>query len=197
MIIDYSAADLFGLFQKLLPRGRAWPRDPDAVQTQALAPLMPSYARLLARDNNLVRDSFPATTVELLPEWELSLGLPDPCSGEDPTIASRQAHVVARFSYSGGQSVPYFVGYAAALGFEIEVEEFIPARYGIARYGTPYYGRDWAYVWRVHAPAITVTPARYGEARWTDPYNLWASTVLPCELNRIKPAHTVLLFSYS
>ncbi len=195
--INYSPADLFGVLQRLLPRGRIWPRDPDSVQSGLLATLTPTYARLLARDNNLIVDAFPRTTVELLPEWEASLGLPDPCSGLDPTIATRQARVFARFAYSGGQSVPYFVAYAAQFGFLITIQEFIPARYGQAVYGSPYYGSDWAYVWRVHASAITVTPAQYGKAYWGDPYSTWATTALPCELNRIKPAHTVLQFSYS
>ncbi len=195
-LIDYGPAELFGLMQRLLPRGRIWPRDADTVQSRTLTTLAPTYARLLGRDNNLVRDAFPGTTVELLPEWEASLGLPDPCSGLDPTIELRQARVFARFAYSGGQSIPYFVAYAAQIGFAISVQEYAPARFGRAQFGTPFYGPGWAYVWRVTAPAITQTPARFGSGRFGDPYVAWQTTSLACELNRIKPAHTVLLFSY-
>ena len=195
-LIDFSAADLFGVLQKLLPRGRVWPRDAGAVQTQALATLTPAYARLLARDNTLVRDAFPATTVELLPEWEATLGLPDPCAGEDPTVEIRQAHVKARFVYSGGQSVPYFVGYAAALGYPITVTEFAPMRFG-QPFGQPMYGVAWAYAWQVNAPTFVVRDFTFGQGSFGDPFATWGNTVLQCELNRLKPAHTVLLYNYS
>ncbi|WP_197520275.1 putative phage tail protein, partial [Paraburkholderia tropica] len=56
-----------------------------------------SYERSTSRANYLLIDSFPPTAYELLPEWESTLGLPDPCAGEAPTIPQRQAQVLARF----------------------------------------------------------------------------------------------------
>jgi uncharacterized protein YmfQ (DUF2313 family) len=94
---NYTAADFLKALQGLMPRGRLWPRDADAVQTQVLAQLAPSYARSTARANYLLVDAFPATTYELLPEWESTLGLPDPCAGVAPTIPLRQAQALARF----------------------------------------------------------------------------------------------------
>lgn len=195
-VIAPSEADLLAGLQRLMPMGRIWPREPDAVQTQVLATWVPAYARLYARDNHLLVDSFPATAVELLPEWEATLGLPDPCAGPAPTIVQRQAQVVARLTARGGQSVPYFTAYAAQLGFPVTITEFVPARYGRPNYGKPRYGRDWAHVWRVTAPAVAVTPARYGAHRAGEPYASWGSKVLECELGEIKPAHTILQFAY-
>jgi uncharacterized protein YmfQ (DUF2313 family) len=56
------------------------------VQSQVLYGLAKSYERETARANNLLVDSFPLTTYELLPEWESSLGLPDPCAGVAPIL---------------------------------------------------------------------------------------------------------------
>lgn len=194
--MPYSADDFLAAFQGLLPTGPVWPRDPDAVQTQALAALMPTWARLAARDENLLVDAFPQTTVELLPEWEASLGLPDPCAGESPLLSDRRNQVVARFAGNGGQSEAYFISFAAALGYAITITQFRPRRFG-DRFGTPMRGAAWAYAWQVNAATKPVTYRQFGSSLFGEPYSTFGSTVLQCELDRIKPAHTVLIFSYS
>ena len=86
---DYFA----GLLTNLQPTGDAWPTDSDAVQQQAFAALATTFAALNSRANYLVKDAFPATALELLPQWEASLGLPDPCTPLATTIQQRQAAV--------------------------------------------------------------------------------------------------------
>lgn len=76
-----TSADYLRAFQALMPRGRVWNTDPDSIQTKTAAGLTVSYAVQTARSNNLLIDAFPATTYELLPEWESTLGLPDPVPG--------------------------------------------------------------------------------------------------------------------
>ena len=194
--MPYGADDYLALFQDLLPHGPVWPREPDAVMSRTLASLMPVWARLAARDANLLIDAFPSTTVELLPEWEASLGLPDPCAGTSPTIQARQQQVVARFTADGGQSIPYFVQFAAALGYPITITEFAPSRFG-RPFGLPFGGLAWAHTWQVNAPTFTVEQFAFGRDAFGEPYASWGNTVLQCELQRLKPAHTVLIFSYS
>lgn len=99
---NYSAADYLSAMQALMPRGRVWPKDSDATQTQVLGGLVQVYARNTARANNLLVDAFPGMSAELLPEWEATLGLPDPCAGVAPTVAARNAQVLARFTGLGG-----------------------------------------------------------------------------------------------
>ena len=194
----YQAEDYQAVALSLLPTGPVWPRDIGSTVAQAMGAVALTFARCGNRAVALLTESPPGgNLVELLPEWETTLGLPDPCSGPDPTISLRQAHVRARFAYSGGQSIPYFVSYAAALGYAITIEEFVPARYGRRNYGKPRYGQDWAHAWRVHAPGIVVTPARYGQHRSGEPYAAWQQNSLLCELDRIKPAHTILQLAYS
>jgi uncharacterized protein YmfQ (DUF2313 family) len=59
-----------------------------------------------ARAGQLIPDAFPCSTVELLPEWEATLGLPDPCV-QPPltTLQQRQAAVCAKLVARG---VPFF-----------------------------------------------------------------------------------------
>ncbi|SIT43655.1 conserved hypothetical protein [Paraburkholderia piptadeniae] len=190
-------ADFLTVLQALMPRGRVWPRDADAVQTKTLAGCAPTFTRLTARANQLLVDGFPASTYELLPEWESSLGLPDPCAGAAPTIAQRQQQVVARFANSGGQSIEYFIEFAANLGYAITIEQYTQARAGILKAGDPCCGYDWNFAWKITAPLNTVIRAVAGAMAAGDPLAAWGNAVLECEVNAVKPAHTIPIFAYA
>jgi uncharacterized protein YmfQ (DUF2313 family) len=192
----FSPDDYQVSLQALMPRGRIWPRDPTTVQGAAAAGLAQSGYRLDAGAQSLLVDAFPATAVELLAEWEATLGLPDPCAGEDAILSQRQGQVVARFASAGGQSVAYFTDFCAQLGFEITITQFAPAVFGQAQFGMPYMGAEWAFVWQVNAPLDTTGFARFGAAVFGDPYSASGNSVLECELNARNPAHTTLLFNY-
>lgn len=193
----YDAAAYATALQEHLPRGRVWPRDPEATQTQIIAGYAPTFAVLHARAAYLLTDAFPRTTTELLPEWEATLGLPDPCAGEDQTIAQRQAHVVARLTAADGPSIASLTAYAAALGYTITIQEFAPSRLGKFRLGQRMQSAKWAHAWQITAPATLVTPFRLGQGRLGERFRVWGSAVIECEMERIKPAHTEIHFNYT
>ncbi|WP_434715519.1 YmfQ family protein [Paraburkholderia sp. A3RO-2L] len=194
---NLKAADFLKALQGLMPRGRVWPRDPDAVQTQVLSGLAPSYERSTARANYLLVDAFPATTYELLPEWELTLGLPDPCAGVAPTIAQRQSQVLARFVGVGGPTIQSLTQFASNLGYTVTITQFVEARAGQMRAGDPCCGTAWSYAWQVNAPLNTITIATAGAMAAGDPLASWGNAVLECEMKAVMPAHTIPIFSYS
>lgn len=197
MLAPYFLAVNFArALRALLPRGRAWSRDDDTTQFATLMGLAPTYERQTNRGNNLLVDSFPTTTLELLPEWEASLGLPDPCAGLSPTIAARRSQVVARFAALGGQSQAFYVAFAGQLGYSITIENFAPFRVGINRAGDALMGTDWWYAWAVHAPLNTVNYFRAGVDAVGEPLAYWTNLILECELQSVKPAHTTLFFKY-
>lgn len=193
---NYQASDFASAIHALMPRGLAWPRDPTAVQAQVIAGLAPTWARHTQANNFLLVDAFPATAVDLLPEWESTLNLPDPCAGPSPTLQGRQQQVVARLTNSGGQSVPYFTGYAQSLGYEVTVTEYSPFRMGQQTMGCPLGLEEWAFTWRINAPAETITYFSMGQSSMGQGLESWGSAVLECELKSIKPAHTYLNFAY-
>lgn len=166
------------------------------MQTSVASALVPTVARNNDAANALLIDAFPASTYNLLPEWEETLGLPDPCAGEQPTIEQRRAQVVARLVDVGGQSVSYFIALAATLGYAITITEFSPFRFGMS-FGLPLCGDDWAHAWLVNAPDFTVRYFQFGVSSMGEPFASWGNTVLQCEFERLKPAHTVLNFNYS
>lgn len=192
----YSKQDFLNALQGLLPSGLAWPRDSDAVLTGTLSGLAATFARHAARAKNLLIDANPATTVELLPEWELTLGLPDPCAGESPTLQQRRAQVVARFSSGGGQSIPYFISFALALGYSVTTREYAPFRCGESVCGDALGGEEWAHTWSLVAPLNTVTYFQAGQSAAGEPLATWQNDVLECELRAVKPAQTILQFIY-
>ena len=194
-LLPFGVEDFADSLQGHMPTGLAWPRDADATQRAVVLALSPTYARNWATAQAVLDDAFPATAVFLLPEWEASLGLPDPCAGEDQTVAARQAHVVARLTEQDGPSVPSLTAYAATLGYDITIEEFAPSRFG-QDFGMNFGGDDWAHAWQVDAPSFEVDQFTFGANVFGDPFAEWGNTVLQCELLRIKPAHTVLSFVY-
>lgn len=181
--------------QALLPTGAAWPRDPDAVLTQALTAMADTLARAHNRALDLIEEADPRTTLELLEDWERVCGLPDPCSGQPDTIAGRRAQIVARLTATGGQSIAYFVALAAALGFDISIAERRARTHGRRPHGAAYGDTDMQFVWEVHLPPETVRPRRYGQGYFGEPYASWGAQALICLLERLKPAHTIIWYA--
>jgi uncharacterized protein YmfQ (DUF2313 family) len=134
---------------------------------------------------------------EGLDEWERLLGLPDPCLiGVKQTTRQRINAVISKLRGSGGQSKSFFISLAKALGYDITITNFRPARAGLARAGDPINGGDWSFAWRVNAPAVTVTRAAAGMAAAGDPLAAWGNAVLECRFNQMKPAESFLIFGY-
>ncbi|HEX3350370.1 MAG TPA: putative phage tail protein [Acetobacteraceae bacterium] len=196
---EASATDYLWQFQRLLPRGRIWQRGWGTLQAEVLLTLMPTWARLHARANGLLPDAFPCSTVELLPEWEATLGLPDPCV-QPPlaTLQQRTAAVCAKFAARGGQSQAYYRHLAASLGYQIEIETFTPFRVGWSQAGDALCGAEWAFGWRivVQGDVGTVTYFRTGKSAVGEPLASWGIAALQCIFENNMPAHTVPIWSY-
>jgi uncharacterized protein YmfQ (DUF2313 family) len=180
---------------RLLPRGRAWRRDPLAIMSGTMAGLAPTYTRNSQAAAQLIIDARPDTTVNLLEEWEASLGLPDPCTAPNPTLAQRQAAVRAKWAERGALDKDYYIDLANILGYSITITEFHQMTVGMP-VGSPMYGPDWNYTWQVNAPQITITPARVGKSACPDPLASWDGGELECRIRMNAPAGTIVLFAY-
>lgn len=193
----FAAADFGAAFLALLPNGPVWPRDADAVLARTAGALAPTYERMTMRAAQLLQEAPAGGLVEVLPEWEATLGLPDPCLGPSPTIAQRQRGVRAAVAAKGGQSIPYYTMVAAALGYPITVVEYASARTDVLAADDPVYGPDWDYAWQVTLPSTVVVEFAADVSFADDPLASWGSHEAECTIRRIAPAHTVLSFAYS
>jgi uncharacterized protein YmfQ (DUF2313 family) len=177
MTARFALADYAAVLRRLLPRGRVWSEDPGSVQGAVITGLAGGFERSDAAAVALLVDVFPATTDALLPEWEASLGLPDPCAGPEATAPQRRAQVVARLVAGGGLSASRYITFAAELGFTIEIETYAPFRVGVNRVTQRLFSRAWAHAWGVRVLANT---------------SGLSSAVLLCELEAIRPAETTV-----
>lgn len=183
---------------QLLPPGLAWTQEPESTLQRLLRALGESLAGVHQRNDDLFRETDPRQTYELLGRWEAVLGLPDSCSVEgSQTLLERVQSVVAKLITLGGQSRPYFIALAAALGYpDVTITEYWARRHGRARMGEPYGGEDWEEVWQLNLPAQQVISRAYGQAAHGEPYRVWGDTRLECIVSRDKPAGSIVLFSY-
>lgn len=193
----YGDTDYRDALLSLLPRGRVWPRDPGSAQYAVAVGLAPTFGRLDARAQALLVDAFPAFTVELLPEWEASLGLPDLCEGDDQTLEQRRAQVLSRLVEGGGQSIAYFTGVLARLGYTgATITEYAPFRAGVSTVGAPLAGDDWWFAWTINLPDLRTFRFQADQSAVGEPLISYSDTSVFCVIAAIKPAHTVVTYTF-
>lgn len=193
MAIDLGGP-VYETFRQLRPPGTAWTSRITSVVQRLLAALADEYDRLIALLILLREEADPRTTISLLPDWESQYGLPEPCVSPPTTFEGRRDALVEKVTRKGGASRAYFIARAAAIGYTVTITEYLPWTCEDDCTG-PIYGVDWIYRWDVNAPTETVF---YFSAisECNQPLAWWGNEQLECLLNRIKPAHTILKFTY-
>lgn len=120
----------------------------------------------------------------------------DICSIYQPlTTQERRAALVNKLVTLGGQSPAYYVGLAAALGYAITITEF-HAHSVNDDVNHPFYDAAWNFAWQVNAALNSISQLTVNGAV-SDALASWGDSVLECVINRLKPAHTTALFSYT
>jgi uncharacterized protein YmfQ (DUF2313 family) len=142
----------------------------------------------------------PRTTTALLDAWERVYGLPDACGGPDASapIEQRRAALVAKVADVGGLSRAYFLDLGVKLGYQDTTISRYPLVTCESSCESPV--RDdprWRFAWQVNLPHegdnYSVFRADSGCTTSVDSYLMG---VLECVFQRLKPAHTFVLFTY-
>lgn len=170
------------LLKRLQPTGRAWSKSSGLIP-ELYEGLAAELARIDARVDDLINERDSRTTTELITEHETEWGLPDECLGASAVLADRRAAVLTRIRAIGGLSPAYYITVAAALGYTITIEEFTPAWCGLMVAGDPCGDQDVLFYWLVNVHYDFVNPF----TSYSD---------LACLLEKIKPAHTILLTQF-
>jgi len=194
--IKHNQDDYTAVISELRPQGDAWPRDPDSPDMQVINGLAGPWGNEVSdqADKFLVIESFPPYSVDLLPEWETSFGLPDNCFVLPTTIDERHAILVHRMTLEGGPARSFFINEGEFYDYNVQITEHSPYMCGVSRVGDqtgiwnpgdPDYPRwelgaaEIRFVWTVHIPVIN-----------------FPASDLQCVFNRYKPAHTSIYFNY-
>lgn len=183
------------MIRDLLPQGRAWNKSPASFMDRLVCTLVDELVRIDGRVEDLLFQTNPNNATELLEDWETLLGLPDECSPSGQTLAQRQEQAYTKLVSTGGQSVAYFKEVAANLGFTIEIKDVFGAFEAGDPCGEPLFGEAWVHWWEVSSTATAFQIFRAGRSSAGDPLRFISNDVLQCTINKLKPAHTKVIFS--
>lgn len=195
-----TPAEIARLFAWLLPPGIALDAkfEEDSELYPVIEALSAEVSRADCRATALIDEALPDTTTELLEDWERMLGLPESCIPEAfSTIGQRRNMVLFKLRLIGQQDPAFYIELAAVLGYTITITEFSAARAGLLRTGERLIGPDWLFWWQVNTALNTIFEFRAGQSQAGDALRQWGDDGLECILNKYKPAHTRILFSYT
>ena len=176
----FSVENFRSAVLSLLPRGPIWSRSVDGVLYKLASIWAQTFQRNGERSANLLTDAFPATTDELLPEWQKTLGLPDAVQTTTPTLSQAQGQVVARLCGDQSISIPALEDLAKTLGYSATATPCSASYFGMP-FGSPFGGEEWNFVY-----VITV------DSPSTDDH-----TVFEYEMRRASQAGTTIYFEYT
>ncbi|MFC7506617.1 putative phage tail protein [Pantoea stewartii] len=134
--MKFSVSEYLSALWGLMPTGKIWRRDASSTQTAVLTGIANAFYESGSEAYGLIAGSFPATATTMLSEWESTMALPDDCTiGETYSTSARQLAVSTKLATAGGQSVAHFTTAAKALGYDITITEYRPARAGFPAAG--------------------------------------------------------------
>lgn len=111
-VSEYAIAHI-----QLLPRGFAWNRDPDGLESKLYRGISKESVRVEERVRALVNEADPLQTFELLGDWERVYGLPEPCGTPPIAVADRQQALYAKMRRRGATNIPRLLGLLEDLGY--------------------------------------------------------------------------------
>lgn len=198
----YSADNYLQMLINLLPRGRAWSRDPDSILYKLMHAFSAELGRIDGRNTDLSIERDTRFTIELLPDHEKDLGLPDECTTLAETIAERRRIANSKLVTDTGLDKQTYIDIAADLGYIITITEFTPCWSGMAVSGDPCGDQQNIFYWQVNVIITAETFEDWvyftcGSSECGD-LLIYAPllSVLECVLNTYKPAWTKMLFTY-
>lgn len=182
--------------QALLPPGVAWSRDPERVLTKLLNGFAGVFGAIDSRIDHLLSESDPRTSLEMLPEWENAVGLPDPCLGLAPSDVARRERLLSGLIPPDSSSRIDMSILASSLGYEgcyvIEPTFFRTN----SNCNDSCYSENWAFTWILAVPIAATVRLFTTTSTCRESLASWQHELLECVFRDISPIHTTVLFSY-
>lgn len=196
-----SAEDYRKQARHLIPEGRPWATSPASNFQKVIGAVSEEAARVNARACELRHEITPATTVDGLEDWEIELGLPEPCGLYAPQdFEARRLEVIRKFQATGGNSIEYFRNLAALMGLNVVIyEEPDPTVFlvGRNRMGDRLRGAIWLFTWYIEILDYEINYFRVGLNTMGTPLRWWGAETIECYFSKLKPAHTNLVIRFA
>lgn len=145
----------------------------------------------------LLLEMFPDTAFELLPDWERVCGV---SPGEEDPLQTRRDRVVRRLRELGDIKKPYYEMLAAAMGYQVHIEEYLPTMAEWACAGDELIVPDdpaVLFVWNCHVLNQPIHYFRAGQSAAGDRLSWWdLADNLEVVLQDLRPAHVWFVFTY-
>lgn len=182
---------------RFLPRGFAWAaKSSNSNISKLIKSLAIEFNRIQKRIDQMFIERDPRKANELLVDWETALGLPDECTNLAGTVQERRAQVVQKLTNVGGSSFEYFESVAESLGFNVTVSDFQRFQAGKSVAGDALTNADWDFWFQVTAPTSLTTVFKAGIGKAGDKLVTLGNETLECTFEKLKPAHTEVLFVF-
>jgi uncharacterized protein YmfQ (DUF2313 family) len=204
-----TAHNMLSMMVALLPEGLAWykeihldtgtdPWQPSTALQTLLLGMCHEMAAVEDRETDLMNEKNPASTTELITDWERICGIPDDCTPNvAQTLEERREIVLAKVASRGGQDKQFYLDLCEDLGWpSLEILEFPPMFVGAAHCAGPCQPFIWNFIWAVLGISDKYSWARSGTASSGD-YILTVDSeggTVKCYLTLQKPAHTRVIF---
>jgi uncharacterized protein YmfQ (DUF2313 family) len=150
-IFDVVTKDYAHTILQFYPNGRAWIIKLKGVFDNLLCAWSFEPSRVERRGRDLISESDPLKTQELLEDWERVLGLPGDCEEPPSTLEGRQSAVHAKLTQKSFSSITFFLRLADRLGYPFAIirNEHKPFQCGISVCGDALQGHHghWTYTW--------------------------------------------------
>lgn len=182
--------------ERFFPKGKAWAFEENSNLSKLLEGLAVEFCRVQERIDQMFIERDPRKTNELLTDWETALGLPDECSDLGATQETRRNQIVEKLTNVGGSSAVYFEQIAESLGFNVSVNDFFSFQAGKSRAGDALTNAEWTFWFQVSAPSDLAESFKAGTGKAGDKLVTIGNETLECTFQKLKPAHTEVLFVF-
>lgn len=158
-----------------------------------------AFDRLQASAESILKVIEPATSNELLADWERLCGITTDVS---KTYSERVKRVIIQLNALGGLSIPYFLRLAESIGYTIQIKEFSPLKNDLPNAGDiPIQNSPTErliFMWRVTVinGDDNIIYFRAGQSLAGDRLVDFGDPIIEEFFEDLKPAHTYCYFAY-
>jgi uncharacterized protein YmfQ (DUF2313 family) len=210
------------MFLELEPLGPAWTKRVSSRWAKLWLSDGEGFSKLEGEILRLLTEANPLYADAALVDWERVMGLPDECSELGESLETRRGAVIAKLQRPGGQSIDFFLQFLEPFGDVVTVEDDIYPPFladvslinhrlwelptGLLEDGNGNLVVDWyqgwRFVWKITRINHIARWFRAGRETAGNSLVVWASNKegtdpdLECRINKIKPAHTYVVFEY-